>query len=111
MQCLRWVVVLTVIACSAVDTGCGRTLVQYVPIDQEWTRGEPVYVKAPHRLTSEHLIAMQLVLWGYNCPYMVREHRLYIERRLADDQELLYNYIEKADNIPVQSICAYLLHH
>ena len=89
------ILILSSLALSA--EGCTSEYVPYVPIETRLVNGEPCLVKAPEVINDAHMIAFQIVLWNYHQPYEVRDGRVYIERRLQDDPDLLTNYTEKAE--------------
>ena len=71
-------------------------LVPYTPVVRQVDRGDHVLVDAPGLLTEAHVKAMTNVLARYGERYDTHGATLRIERKLAEDRDLLANYTEKA---------------
>ncbi len=67
----------------------------YVPVKREGA-AEPVFVAAPELLDAEHVKCIVTVLRKYNEPFLIKNHKVYIKRSLANDKDLLANYTSKA---------------
>jgi hypothetical protein len=75
----------------------GQTdLVPYVPVVRRVDRGDHLLVDAPELLTDAHVKAIAAVLTRYGERYEAHGPALRIERKLAEDRDLLANYTEKA---------------
>jgi hypothetical protein len=97
-------VCVCVIGLAITSGGCASDYVPYVPIETRWVGGDPVFVKAPEVLTESHAIAFQIVLWGYREPYAVRDGKVYIQRSLQEDEDLLTNYTNKAERLSLEDV-------
>jgi hypothetical protein len=73
-------------------------MVPYVPVVEEWVAGEPELRESPELLTPAHLERMQTFLRIYREPFRLRDDSMFVQKRLRDDRELLWNYTSKAEN-------------
>jgi len=93
----KWVTISIIWAATAFSgCGCGVRYVPYVPVDVNWGRGQPAFVRAPDLLTATNVEAMQILLFRSGCSFQVRDGVLYIPENLQKDEELLFNFQEKA---------------
>jgi hypothetical protein len=76
-------------------------MVPYVPIVDVWIRGDPLLTDTPGLLTREHLEAVDHILNYYNEKHEFHGGVLYIERSLANDRDLLWNFTTKAEDYRV----------
>jgi hypothetical protein len=59
-------------------------------------------------LTDRHKLAIQVILWRYGEPYKAEEDTVYIKGSLQADEDLLFNYTSKAEDVPLDEVMGYL---
>ena len=92
-----WVGVLAAAACVGVIAGCQEKWVPYVPMAKDSKSGE--LVKDPSLLTSRHELAFRAVLARQGDPCMLRNGVVYVPRELEQDEEWLWNYTTRAEEL------------
>jgi hypothetical protein len=92
---MKWITVAFIVSCSLLFSGCVR-YVEYIPVERRIDRGNHLLIENPALLTETHVEAMKRILDGYGRPYKVVEGRLYIQKSLQQDRDLLQNFTAKA---------------
>lgn len=97
MRWFKWLIIL-VLLCFVVLLGINLYLNSYVKYNPIVYKSGKGFVEAPELNTREHKENIKLVLTSYSKKWEIKNGEVYIQRKLFNDKQLLWNFTSKAND-------------